>query len=47
MAAGLDVTPLMTHTFGIDEAEIALQTAADPASGSSKVMLRLDATENE
>ena len=43
MAAGLDVTPLMTHSFDIDRAETALQTAADPASGSSKVMLRLDA----
>jgi len=44
MAAGLDVTPLMTHSFGIDEAATALQTAADPAAGSSKVKLRLDAT---
>ena len=43
MAAGLDVTPLMTHSFDIGQAETALQTAADPASGSSKVMLRLDA----
>ena len=41
MAAGLDVTPLMTHTFGIDEAVTAMQVAGDPASGSSKVMLRL------
>jgi L-idonate 5-dehydrogenase len=41
MAAGLDVTPLMTHTFGIDDAVRAMQVAADPASGSSKVMLRL------
>ena len=44
MAAGLDVSPLMTHSFNIDEAEAALQTAADTTSGSSKVMLRLDAT---
>jgi L-idonate 5-dehydrogenase len=41
MAAGLDVTPLMTHTFDIDDAETAMQVAGDPSSGSSKVMLRL------
>ena len=41
MAAGLDVTPLMTHTFGIDEVTTAMQVAADPASGSGKVMLRI------
>ena len=41
MAAGLDVTPLMTHSFDIDDAETAMQVAADPSSGSSKVMLRL------
>ena len=46
MAAGLDVTPLMTHSFGIDEAETALQIAADQASGSRTVML-LDATPRE
>lgn len=40
MAAGLDLTPLMTHTFPVQEAERAVRTAADPASGSSKVMLR-------
>ena len=34
--------PLMTHSYGIDDAETALQVAADPGSGSSKVMLRLD-----
>lgn len=42
LADGLDVSPLMTHSFGIDDAETALQVAADPGSGSSKVMLRLD-----
>jgi L-idonate 5-dehydrogenase len=42
LADGLDVTPLMTHSYGIDDAETALQVAADPGSGSSKVMLRLD-----
>ena len=36
MAAGLDVTPLMTHTFGIDEAETALQIAADPAPAAAR-----------
>ncbi|GAB2571930.1 L-idonate 5-dehydrogenase [Microlunatus antarcticus] len=41
MAAGLDVTPLMTHTFGIDDALEAMQVAADRSTGSSKVMLRL------
>lgn len=41
LAGGLDVTPLMTHEFGIDAAAEALRVAADPASGSSKVMLRL------
>lgn len=43
MAAGLDVTPLMTHTFDIDEAAEAMRVAADPAADSSKVMLRLSA----
>jgi L-idonate 5-dehydrogenase len=41
MAAGLDVTPLMTHEFDIDDAPTAIRVAGDPASGSSKVMLRL------
>jgi L-idonate 5-dehydrogenase len=41
MAAGLDVTPLMTHELGIDDAVTAMQVAADRGSGSSKVMLRL------
>ncbi|MFE6451515.1 L-idonate 5-dehydrogenase [Nocardiopsis dassonvillei] len=40
MADGLDVTPLMTHSFPVGEAHEAMRTAADPASGSSKVMLR-------
>lgn len=38
---GLDVTPLITHRFPLERAEEALAVAADPASGSSKVMLRL------
>jgi L-idonate 5-dehydrogenase len=41
LAAGLDVTPLMTHEFGLDDAEEALRVAADRSTGSSKVMLRL------
>jgi L-idonate 5-dehydrogenase len=41
MAAGLDVSPVMTHEFGIDDALAALQVAGDRSSGSSKVMLRL------
>jgi L-idonate 5-dehydrogenase len=40
MAQGLDVTPLMTHTFPVARADEAMRVAADPASGSSKVMLR-------
>ncbi len=41
MAAGLDVTPLMTHSFDLDDADTAMRVAGDPASGSSKVMLRI------
>lgn len=41
MAAGLDVSPLMTHEFGLDDALEAMRVAADRSSGSSKVMLRL------
>jgi len=40
---GLDVTPLITHRFPLERAEEALAVAADPTSGSSKVMLRLGA----
>ena len=45
MADGLDVSPVITHKFGIDQAEEAMRVSADPASGSSKVMLRLSPTE--
>ncbi|MFK0115244.1 L-idonate 5-dehydrogenase [Streptomyces sp. NPDC090994] len=38
---GVDVRPLITHRFPLDRAEEALSAAADPGSGSSKVMLRL------
>ena len=41
MSTTVDVTPLMTHEFGIDEAVEAFAVAMDPTSGSSKVMLRL------
>jgi L-idonate 5-dehydrogenase len=46
MHDGLDVSPLITHRFGLDRAEEALAVAADPTSGSSKVMLRLQAGEH-
>ncbi|EPJ36546.1 putative Sorbitol dehydrogenase [Streptomyces afghaniensis 772] len=38
---GLDVSPVISHRFPLDQAEQALTVAADPASASSKVMLRL------
>lgn len=41
MAAGVDVTPLMTHTFDLADAIEAFAIAADRSTGSSKVMLRL------
>lgn len=41
MADGLDVSPLITHTFDLADADEAMRTAADPGSGSSKVLLRL------
>lgn len=41
LASGLDLTPVTTHTLDIDDAQEAMQVAGDPASGSSKVMLRL------
>ena len=41
MADGLDVEPLLTHAFDIDDALTAFETAADRSTGSSKVMLRL------
>jgi len=41
MRDGLDVAPLITHRFGLEQAEQALAVAADRSSGSSKVMLRL------
>jgi L-idonate 5-dehydrogenase len=41
MASGLDVSPVVTHQFDVEDAEVALATAADRGSGSSKVLLRL------
>lgn len=41
MANGLDVTPVMTHVFELDEALTAFAVAADRSTGSSKVMLKL------
>jgi L-idonate 5-dehydrogenase len=38
---GLDVAPVISHRFPLERAEEALAVAADPGSGSSKVMLRL------
>ena len=38
---GLDVSPVISHRFPLDQAAQALAVAADPASTSSKVMLRL------
>ncbi len=37
----VDVSPVMTHEFDLADAVEAFEVAADPASGSSKVMLRL------
>ncbi|MEJ3658109.1 L-idonate 5-dehydrogenase [Actinomycetes bacterium KLBMP 9759] len=41
MRDGLDVTPVVTHTFDLDRAAEAMATAADRSTGSSKVMVRL------
>ncbi|MEX3600270.1 L-idonate 5-dehydrogenase [Kocuria carniphila] len=41
MDGHVDVSPLMTHEFNLAEARDAFRIAADRASGSSKVMLRL------
>ncbi|WP_190812622.1 L-idonate 5-dehydrogenase [Saccharopolyspora pogona] len=41
LADGLDVDPLITHTFDLDDAAAALAVAADRTSNSSKVLLRL------
>jgi L-idonate 5-dehydrogenase len=41
MHNGLYVSPLITHRYPIDQAAEAISVAADPASGSSKVLLQL------
>jgi L-idonate 5-dehydrogenase len=41
MENGLDVTPLITHRYPIDEAAEAIAIAADRDSGSSKVLIQL------
>lgn len=41
LADGLDISPVITHEFAIDDAEEAFRTAAGP--DASKVLLRLDA----
>lgn len=41
LARGVDVSPLMTHAFVLDDAVEAFAVAADRSTGSSKVMLRL------
>ncbi|MFJ1747710.1 L-idonate 5-dehydrogenase [Streptomyces sp. NPDC088116] len=43
MRDGLDVSAVISHRFDLDRAGEALAVAADPASGSGKVMLRLGA----
>ncbi|MGP2439357.1 L-idonate 5-dehydrogenase [Streptomyces sp. JW3] len=42
---GVDVRPLITHRFPLARAEEALSVAADPGSGSGKVMLALSGAE--
>jgi L-idonate 5-dehydrogenase len=41
MRNGLDVNPLITHRYPIDQAAAAIAVAADRDSGSSKVLIRL------
>ena len=41
LGAGLDVSPLITHTFDLPDAAAAMAVAGDRTTGSSKVLLRL------
>ncbi|RUR03058.1 L-idonate 5-dehydrogenase [Labedella endophytica] len=43
LAAGLDVSPIITHRFDLADADEAMRVAGDRGTGSSKVMLRLSA----
>lgn len=43
MAEGLDLSPVITHRFDLNDADQAMRVAADRTSGSSKVMLNLSA----
>ncbi|MEU5851472.1 L-idonate 5-dehydrogenase [Saccharopolyspora shandongensis] len=47
LADGLDVDPLITHTFALDDAAAALAVAADRTSNSGKVLLQLGEEGNE
>lgn len=38
---GIDVKPILTHEFRLEEVQAAFETAADPATGSIKVMINL------
>ena len=38
---GLDVSPVITHEFALDQAVQAVAVAGERGGGSSKVMLRL------
>jgi L-idonate 5-dehydrogenase len=39
MASGVDVSPIVTHEFPIDDAVKAFETAGDRNTGSSKVLI--------
>lgn len=41
LSGGLDLEPLLTHTFAIDQAAEAFAVATNPEAASSKVMLHL------
>lgn len=41
LSDGLDINPVLTHDFSIDDAQEAFRVAADRSSGSSKVMLNI------
>lgn len=41
MAGDVDVEPLLTHTFPLDEAAAAFEVARDRRTGSSKVLLQI------